>query len=84
MNRLFPYLQSVLLSGPVQHTHNFWKLFIEFSSLHLSPNDIEKNNFSKQVFVFQFQRKTNIDLTPPIARFPFGEKIKIKIKYLIG
>lgn len=82
MNRLLPYLQSVLLSGPVQHTQNLWKLFLEFSSLHLSPNDIEKNNFSKQFLIFQFQRKTNIALTLQVVQFPFSEKIKIKC--LIG
>jgi hypothetical protein len=84
MNRLSIHLQSVLLSGLVQSIQYLWELLQEFSSLHLSPNDIEKNNFSKQFFLFQLQQKPKIALTLPIAQFPFSEKIKIKFKYLIG
>ncbi|OGJ49256.1 hypothetical protein A2335_01740 [Candidatus Peregrinibacteria bacterium RIFOXYB2_FULL_32_7] len=84
MNRLSIHLQSVLLSCPVQSIQYLWELLQEFSSLHLSPNDIEKNNFSKQFFLFQLQQKTKLILNFLKFQFQFLFRDKSKFKYSNG
>jgi len=84
MSRLLFYLQSLLLSGPVQHAQNLRKLIQEFSILPLSSIGKEVIFLSKRIFLFQLQQKTKLILNFLKFQFQFLFRDKSKYKYSNG